>query len=334
MTADKSTKSAAGRRISQCVAVLALAGSCTAWAQGSYPTTKVEVVVPWTAGQATDIAARTMAEHLTRELGQTFFVSNKAGAGGAVGSTQVARAKNDGYTLLAGSTGSVIVSPLLTETSYTAADFVPAAMIAKSPSILITAADFPARNIDELVKLLKEKPGEYTFASSGNGSATHLMAEAFNLGHGIQATHVPYKGSSAALTDVLAGRVAYMFDTVASVSSQLAAGKVTAYAISSKERSASVPDVPTIAEVTELKDYDIASWIGLMAPKGTSEQDMAVLEKTARAYLETPAAKTKYQQLGLSVSPMSNAEFQQVVQNEEALYAGLLEQLGLKRQAQ
>ncbi|MFC3337831.1 Bug family tripartite tricarboxylate transporter substrate binding protein [Paracandidimonas soli] len=325
-------RTSTGKRIGRCLAALAMACSCAAWAQGSYPAQKVEIVVPWTAGQATDIAARVMAEHLSGKLGQAFFVSNKAGAGGAVGSMQVARSKNDGYTLLAASTGSVVVAPLLTETSYTAGDFAPAAMIAKSPSILITAADFPAKNIDDLIRLLKDNPGKYAFASSGSGSATHLMAEAFNLGHGIQATHVPYKGSAAALTDVLAGRVAYMFDTVASVSSQLAAGKVTAYAISSKERSASVPDIPAIAEVTELKDFDIASWIGLMAPKGASEQDMAVLEKAARDYLETPEAKAKYQNLGLSVSPMSNAEFQAVVEREVALYSDLLEKLGLKKQ--
>ncbi|MGB6104328.1 MAG: tripartite tricarboxylate transporter substrate binding protein [Pusillimonas sp.] len=317
--------------VGKAVAVMAMVAANAAWAQGKYPERTVEVVVPWTAGQATDIAARTFAEELSARLGQTFFISNKAGAGGAVGSAYVARAKSDGYTLLAASTGSVVVSPLLNETSYAASDFVPAAMIAKSPSILITAADFPAKDINELVKLLKENPGKYTFASSGNGSATHLMAEAFNMGHGIQATHVPYKGSSTALTDVLAGRVTYMFDTVASVSGQLKAGKVTAYAISSRDRSASVPDIPAIAEVTELKDFDIASWIGLMAPHGASPEDLAAIEKVAHEYLQTPEAKAKFQGMGLGINPMSNQEFQEVVDREVALYSDLLEKLGLKK---
>ncbi|NYT84138.1 Bug family tripartite tricarboxylate transporter substrate binding protein [Pollutimonas harenae] len=317
--------------VGKTVAVAALLVASTAWAQDKYPAKMVEVVVPWTAGQATDIAARTFAEELTAKLDETFFISNKAGAGGAVGSAYVARAKTDGYTLLAASTGSVIVSPLLNITSYAASDFVPAAMIAKSPSILITASDFPAKNINELIKLLKDNPGKYTFASSGNGSATHLMAEAFNMGYGIEATHVPYKGSSAALTDVLAGRVTYMFDTVASVSGQLKAGKVTAYAISSKDRSASVPDIPAIAEVTELKDFDIASWIGLMAPKGTSPESLSVIEEVASAYLKTPEAKAKYQGMGLGINPMSNQEFQKVVDREVELYSGLLEKLGLKQ---
>ena len=316
----------AGMRLA---AALALSSSCAVWAQDSYPAQRVEVVVPWTAGQATDIAARTMSEFLSKKLGQTFFITNKAGAGGAVGSTQVARAKPDGYTLLAASTGSVIASPLLTETSYTASDFVPAAMIAKSPAILITAADFPAKNIDELIKLLQDNPGKYTFASSGTGSASHLMGEAFNLGYDIKATHVPYKGSAAALTDVLAGRVAYMFDTVASVTSQLKAGKITAYDISSSERSASVPDIHSIAEVTKLKDFDLASWIGLMAPKGTSAKDMAVLEAAALEHLKSPEAKAKYQSLGLTITPMSNAEFQKAVDKEEAVYVDLLQKLGL-----
>lgn len=312
-------------------AIMVMVAANAAWAQGTYPEKTVEVVVPWTAGQATDIAGRALADELSAKLGQTFFVSNKAGAGGAVGSAYVARAKSDGYTLLAASTGSVVVSPLLNDTSYEASDFVPAAMIAKSPSVLITAADFPAKNIDELIRLLKDNPGKYTFASSGNGSATHLMAEAFNLGYGIQATHVPYKGSSTALTDVQAGRVTYMFDTVASVAGQLQAGKVTAYAISSRERSASLPDVPAIAEVTDLKDFDIASWIGLMAPRGTSPEELAAIEKVAREYLETPEAKARFQGMGLGASPMSNQAFQSVVEGEVALYADLLEKLGLKK---
>jgi len=306
---------------------MVLSGS--GWAQDTFPERPVEVVVPWTAGQATDIAARTLAEDLSKKMGQSFFVTNKSGAGGAVGSASVARSKADGYTLLAASTGSVIVSPLLNETSYSADDFVPAAMIAKSPSILITNADFPAKNIEELIAELKANPGKYTFASSGNGSATHLMAEAFNLGNGIKAVHVPYKGSAAALSDVLAGRVSYMFDTVASVSGQIKSGKIRAYGISSKERSASLPEVPAIAEVTSLKDFDIASWIGYMAPKGTTPDRLNAINEAARRYLDTPEAKQKYQGMGLAINPMTNDEFSQVVQKEVSLYRDLLGQLGL-----
>jgi len=309
------------------------AAACAALAAGAaraeYPEKPVEVVVPWTAGQATDVAARSMAEHLAAALGKSFFVTNKPGAGGAVGSAFVSRAAKDGYVLLAGSTGSVVVSPLLNETAYSASDFVPAAMIAKSPSILITAASFPARNIQELIAILKKNPGKYSFASSGNGSATHLMAEAFNLGHGIQATHIPYKGSAAALTDVVAGRVTYMFDTVASVAGQIKAGKVTAYAISSKDRSAALPDIPAIAEVTELKDFDIASWIGLMAPKDTPPEVLQRIDAAARKYLETPEARQQYLAMGLAVNPMNNSRFQEVVDGEVRLYSGLLKNLGL-----
>ncbi|GAA4323445.1 tripartite tricarboxylate transporter substrate binding protein [Pigmentiphaga soli] len=299
---------------------------------GAYPAKPVEVVVPWTPGQATDIAARALTEHLTTAMGKSFFITNKPGAGGAVGSAAVARAPADGYTLLAGSTGSVVVSPLLNETNYTADDFVPAAMIAKSPSILITATSFPAKNVQELIALLKKNPGKYSFASSGNGSATHLMAEAFNLGYGIQATHVPYKGSSAAMTDLVTGRVDYMFDTVASVAGQVKAGKVRAYAISSKDRSAAMPDVPAIAEVTELKDFDIASWIGLMAPKGTPQDVLDRIAAASQKYLETPAAREKFLGMGLAVSPMDNARFKQVADGEVDLYSKLLKQLGLARQ--
>ncbi|AHG65251.1 Bug family tripartite tricarboxylate transporter substrate binding protein [Advenella mimigardefordensis] len=317
--------------IARVALTVVMMGAGASWAQERYPNKTVEIVVPWTAGQATDIAARALANELSEKLGKTFFISNKAGAGGVVGSAYVARAKSDGYTLLAASTGSVIISPFLNDTSYGASDFVPAAMIAKSPSVLVTAADFPAKNINELIQLLKENPGKYTFASSGNGSATHLMAESFNLGNGIQAVHVPYKGSSTALTDVQSGRVTYMFDTVASIAGLLKSGKIRAYGISSKERSASIPDVPTIAEVTELKDFDIASWIGLMAPKGASPETLAVIEKAAQEYLQTPDAKARYQGMGLGINPISNSEFQKVVDREVALYSDLLKKLELSK---
>ncbi|MGO1765999.1 hypothetical protein CAP48_02070 [Advenella sp. S44] len=320
------------QNIARAAITIVMMGATAGWAQDKYPNKTVEIVVPWTAGQATDIAARAIANELSEKLGQTFFISNKAGAGGAVGSAYVARAKNDGYTLLAGSTGSVVISPLLNDTPYEASDFVPAAMIAKSPSVLVTAADFPAKNINELIKVLKENPGKYTFASSGNGSATHLMAEAFNLGNGIEAVHVPYKGSSTALTDVQSGRVTYMFDTVASIAGILKSNQVTAYGISSKERSASLPEVPPIAEVTELKDFDIASWIGLMAPKETSAQDLAAIEKVVQDYLQTPEAKSRYQGMGLGVDPISNSEFQKVVDAEVTLYSDLLNKLGLTKE--
>ncbi len=234
-----------------------------------YPNKPVKVVVPWPAGQATDAAARAVADALGEKLGKPFVIDNRAGAGGAIGSESVARSNRDGYTLLAGSTGAISVNPLLMKTNYSTASFAPVGLIATVPYVLVTSASFPAKDTQALIGELRSHPGKYTYASSGNGSIGHLTTELFLSNAGIKASHVPYKGSGPALVDVMAGRVDFMFDSVTSILPQIKSGRLRVYAVTSAKRSTAIPDVPTIAEVTDLKRFDVYAWIGLMAPAGT-----------------------------------------------------------------
>src|SRR4030095_15877976 len=192
---------------------LVLSGVASAFAADPYPSKPVKVIVPWTAGQATDAAARAVAERLGSTMKQPFIVDNRAGAGGAIGSDAVAKSPPDGYTLLAGSTGSVTVNPLLFKTNYDTKSFAPAGLIATVPYVLVTAESFPAKDAQALIALLRSNPGKYSFASSGNGSIGHLISELFVSKIGAKVSHIPYKGSSGALVDVIAGRVDFMFDS-------------------------------------------------------------------------------------------------------------------------
>lgn len=196
-----------------------------AHATQSYPDKPVRIIVPWTPGQATDVAARAAGEKLAAALGQPFIVENRAGAGGTIGATAVAKSEADGYTLLAGSSGSVTVNPLLMKSGFSPSDLEPAGLVAKVPYVLVTSSSFPAKSAQELIDLLRKSPEKYTFASSGNGSIGHLTAEVFMDSAGIKAQHIPYKGSAAALTDVLSGQVSFMWDSVASVAPHVKSGR-------------------------------------------------------------------------------------------------------------
>lgn len=314
---------------------LALASILTcgtaAYAQEQYPNKAVQVVVPWTPGQATDAAARTAADKLSGATGQSFVVENKAGAGGTVGAAFVARAKPDGYTLLAGSTGSITTGPLLNGAPYSDKDFAPVGLIATVPYVLVTAANFPASSASELVEELRKNPEKYSFASSGVGSIGHLTAELFTTRLGIQATHIPYTGSARALTDVISGEVTFMFDSPTSIAAHVESGRVRAYAISSINRSKTLPDVPTVAESTELKDFDLIAWIGLLAPAGTSDDILDSLNKHINENLVGDEVAQRYLTLGIDLATSSRSDLSRIISEEHARVSGLLEAAGIKK---
>ncbi|AZW10914.1 tripartite tricarboxylate transporter family receptor [Bordetella bronchiseptica B18-5 (C3)] len=298
----------------------------------AYPDKPVRIIVPWTPGQATDVAARAAGEKLAAALGQPFIVENRAGAGGTIGATAVAKSEADGYTLLAGSSGSVTVNPLLMKSGFSPSDLEPAGLVAKVPYVLVTSSDFPAKTAQELIDLLRKSPEKYTFASSGNGSIGHLTAEVFMDSAGIKAQHIPYKGSAAALTDVLSGQVSFMWDSVASVAPHVKSGRARAYAVSSAQRSASMPDVPVLAEVSEIKGFDMVAWVGLMAPKGTPEDR---LERINQALLESLRASDVAKQfvtLGIDPYPASRQEARKVLAAENQRVSEMIQRLGITPQ--
>ena len=228
-----------------------------------YPDAPGVVIVPQPPGGGTDIITRIFADQLSKQLGQTFVVENRAGAGTVVGSVAAAKAAPDGYTLLAGLTANMAVNPSLFENlAYDPIrDFTAVGMMAEFPFVIVVSKDFPAHSVKELIALAKAKPGEINFASAGNGSGQHLSAELFKLMTGTNLTHVPYRGAAPAYTDVISGRTPVFFDNLSSALGQIRGGSVRALAVTSKERAPLLPDVPTVGET--VPGYENTVWFGL-----------------------------------------------------------------------
>ena len=262
-------------RIPAFLALLVLA--CAAHAQ-SWPSKPVHVVIPWPPGQATDIATRLVGQKLQENFGQPFVMDNKPGAGGGIGTDAVAKAAPDGYTLLGCSSGPMSVAPNVQKTSYDSLrDFAPLAVTSVSGYVLVTNPSFPAANAKELVALLRANPRKYSFSSSGVASTQHLVIEAFNAAASIQATHVPYKGSVPALTDVMNGEITYTLETPTSTLAHIRAGRLRGYGVSIAQRSPSLPELPPLAEAAGLPGFDVGGWIGYCAPARTPREIVARL---------------------------------------------------------
>jgi len=258
-----------------------------------YPTRPVQIIVPQPPGGGTDIITRIFADQLTKQLGQTFVVENRAGAGTMVGSVAAAKSAPDGYTLLAGLTANMAVNPSLFQSlAYDPIrDFTPVGMMAEFPFVVVVSNDFPAKSIKELIALAKAKPGEINFASAGNGSGQHLSAELFKLMTGTNMTHVPYRGAAPAYTDVISGRTPVFFDNLSSALGQIKGGKVRALAVTSKERSPQLPDVPTVGET--VPGYENTVWFGLWAPKQTPQPVVAKLYAAIEKSVADPAVQDR-----------------------------------------
>ena len=255
---------------------VALAASAPAPAQGPYPSKPVRLVVPFPPGAGTDGVARYVAHKLSESMSQTVVIDNRTGAGTIVGTVAAANAQPDGYTLLAGLNANMAVNSALYATlAYdTIRDFTPVGMMAEFPFVIVVSKDFPAKSVKELIELAKAKPGEINVASAGNGSGQHLSLELFKMMTGVNMTHVPYRGAAPAYSDVISGRTPVFFDNLSSGLGQIKSGTVRALAVTGKERSALLPDVPTVAET--VPGYQNYVWFGLWAPKKTPP---AIVEK-------------------------------------------------------
>jgi tripartite-type tricarboxylate transporter receptor subunit TctC len=258
-----------------------------------YPARPVMVIVPQPPGGGTDIITRIFADQLTKQLGQTFVVENRAGAGTVVGSVAGAKAAPDGYTLLAGLTANMAVNPSLFENlAYDPIrDFTAVGMMAEFPFVIVVSKDFPAHSVKELIALAKAKPGEINFASAGNGSGQHLSAELFKLMTGTNMTHVPYRGAAPAYTDFISGRTPVFFDNLSSALGQIRGGSVRALAVTSKERAPLLPDVPTVGET--VAGYQNTVWFGLWAPKQTPPAIIAKLHAAVEKSVADPTVQDR-----------------------------------------
>lgn len=312
------------------VLMLLAAMGAPAWSQADWPRRPITYVVPFGPGAHSDAVARAVTAKVAERLGQTIVVENKAGAGGSIAAQYVAKAPADGYTLLQTTQGVHVTNKAVyRKLGYDPTkDFVPVVMLVESPLILIVRKDSPIHSVADLVAYARANPGKLNFGSPGIGSAHHLAGELFNVAAGLQATHVPYRGSAPSLQALLAGEIQYIFE--ASALPMIEAGQVRALAVTSAARWPSVPDVPTMKE-QGFADFVIQGWYGVVAPTGTPQAVVDRLNKEFNAVLSMPAIQS-YIRDHLGILPVggSSAAFARRVAAEMSMWINMAEAAGLK----
>jgi tripartite-type tricarboxylate transporter receptor subunit TctC len=297
----------------------------------TYPARPVTIVVPNAAGGGTDTVARLIADQLSKQMGQSFIVENKTGAGMVVGTLAVAKAAPDGYMLLTGLNGNLTVNPsLYAKLPYDAlADFRPVGMLAEYPFMVVVNNDLPVHSIKELIAYLKANAGKVDYASAGNGTGQHLAAELFKMMTGTEMTHVAYRGAQPAYQDVISGRVPVFFDNMSTAMSLAQGGKVRALAVTSKTRSSLMPDVPTMEEAG-LPGYEYHTWFGLWAPKATPDAIVEKLNAEVNKALAEPSVQQRIAAQAGAPSHMELKEIDPFVKAEIEKWAAVVKRAGIK----
>ena len=281
-------------------ACLLIGGAVPAAQAQDYPTQPVKIVVPFVAGGGVDVVARIIAPRLSEVLGQPVIIENRGGAGGGLGAAAVAAAPPDGYTFLLG-TGSThgTNSSVYPKLSYDPVrDFVPVVQVTTSPLVLIVPPALQVNSVSDLIAMARSKPGELSYGSYGTGSINHLSGELFNAMAKIQANHIPYRGAAPALTDLMAGRLQYTFDGVATSLGYARAGSIRILGVAGLNRSPVIPEQPTIAE-SAVPGFDTSVWFGLFAPAGTPAAVVDIINRKTNAVLAMPALKESFEKLGI-----------------------------------
>ncbi len=319
------------------VVTLALAAATpSVMAQTNWPTKPVKIVVPFAPGGTTDILARAIAPELSKAFGQQFVIDNRAGAGGNIGAEAVAKSPGDGYTLLMGTVGTHGINrALYPKLPYDPIkDFVPITLVAGVPNVMVINADYASANrinsVDDFVRHAKANPGKLNMASSGNGTSIHLAGELFKSKTGIFMAHIPYRGSGPALLDLTAGNMHVMFDNLPSSMQLIKAGKLKAMAVTSAQRSAAMPDLPTIEEAAGIKGFEASSWFGLLAPAGTPIDVVNRIQQEVAKSLVSPAIKEKLLAQGAIPSGMTPAQFVALIDAEHKKWAEVVKASGAK----
>ena len=313
-------------RTATAIALALLTGACFAQA---YPNRPIRIIVPNTAGSATDITTRIIAQRLTESVGQQTVVDNRAGAGGVIGHEIAAKAAPDGYTLLATTAAGLVINPLLGPVTYDSfRDFAPISLLVISPQILFTHPGLPAKSVNELLALARAKPGQLNCASPGFGTPNHLGCEMLKSMSGVDFAHVPYKGTAPAIADVMGGQVQFMFNSLPPVMPLVRAGKLRALAIGGAKRSPAAPGIPTVAE--SVPGFQAGTWYALIGPRGIPAPIVARLNGEVAKMFADAAFSQKIVDMGQEPHPTTPAGLTAYMRAESDRFSKVIKAAGLK----
>jgi tripartite-type tricarboxylate transporter receptor subunit TctC len=330
------THTPAGARARLAIASLALAGIAAALSGApvqaqTWPVKPVRFVLGFPPGGGSDILGRIVAARMQEQMGQTVVIENRPGASGNIAAELVSKATPDGYTIYLAQIAAVAISPsLFPKLGYDPVrDFAPISLIATGPNVLVVHPSLPVKNVKDLIALARQQPGQMNFASVGPGSIQHLAGESFNLLAGVKTVHVPYKGSSPAGLDLMAGQVAFMFDSTPPIASFLKSGRMRALAVTTQKRSPLLPEVPTVAE-SGLPGFDFSTWWGLMAPAGTPRPVIDRLNAELGKALQHPDARERILGVGAEPKHTTPEEFGALIRSEIARWAKVIKAANVK----
>ena len=304
--------------------------ACNAQAQ-AYPSKPIKVVIPFVAGGPSDMIGRSIASKFQEYFGQPGVVENRPGANGAIAAEYVAKSEPDGYTILVGSIGVFSINAALFKDLryHPVRDFAPITLAVTTPNVLVTKLDFPAKSVQELVQYARNNPGRISYGSSGTGSSDHLTSELFKQVTKTFGVHIPYRGGAAVVTDLLGGQIEASFQNLGTVATQIKAGKIRALAVTATARSATIPDVPTMAEAG-FKDFVVTSWQAAGAPAKTPREIVAKLNEAAVKALRSPDVRDRLTGIGFDIVASSPEEFGQFMKAEVDRWTRVVERGGIK----
>jgi tripartite-type tricarboxylate transporter receptor subunit TctC len=314
------------------IGLTALAGlPAPAFAQAAYPNKPIRLIVPFTPGGVTDSSGRLIADRLSRRLGQQIIVDNRPGASGNIGTQQAARAEPDGYTLLLGFDGTMVINPHVFEKIPfdTVKDFAPVGKIGDAILILVAHPSVPAKTVRDVIALSKTQAGGLSYGTSGIGGTPHIAGELLRQRTGANLVHVPYKGGGQAMSDVMGGNIPLVYTAVAGAHQHVKNGKLHPIAVSSAQRSASLPDVPTFIE-SGVPDFEINSWVGILAPIKTPKAIVEKLNTELNAVLAEPEVRERLNALGISATPVTPDKFGEEIKRDLARYGQVVRTAGIK----
>ena len=313
------------------LASTALALPGLGFAQTGWPKQSIRFVVPFAPGGTSEIVARTVANELTKQLGQTVFVDNKGGGAGIPAMTEVAKAPPDGYTLILGHVGSLAVNPYIfpNQSFDVNKDFLPVTLLAKVPNLFVVHPDVPAKDFKEFVAYVKKNPGRLNYGSAGNASAGHLAMEYLKLVTGMFITHIPYRGTGPQLTDLLAGRTQASSAGLPALLPHIKSGKLRAIAVGTPQRLAALPDVPTVAEMG-FKDFETSQWYGILAPAGTPRDVVKRLQEESLKALKSNSVTERFTADGASGGGGPPEEFAAYIAAQQKTWKDIVTRAGIK----